>query len=323
MPSTSPGSVIPRPAVEKAPTNPESQTPNPSRRKAYFAWLFVCLVWGTTYLGIRIALETIPPLLMGGIRYLVSGIVMIAILAARGERLPRMRMWPALMLLGLLMLGFGNGGVVWAEQTVPSGLTAVLVAMSPFWMVGIDALTPHGERLTLRRVAGLAIGLSGIIMLVWPEIRLDNGRAFVVGVIAAQIACLGWALGSIYARRRGHTDARDESVLVTAAYEMLFGGLFLFLAGSARGELGWLAFNNRTAAALIYLIVFGAIGGFTAYAYALKHLPVATVSLYAYVNPVIAVVLGTLILGEPFNARLAVAAAIVLGGMALVRESRE
>jgi len=283
----------------------------------------VCLIWGTTYLGIRIALETIPPLLMAALRWIAAGTLLIAVLALRGERLPRAREWPAITLLGILLLGFGNGAVVWAEQTVPSGLTAVLVAMSPFWMVGIDALTPHGERLTLRRVAGLAIGLSGIIMLVWPEIRLDNGRAFVVGVIAAQIACLGWALGSIYARRRGHTDARDENVLVTAAYEMLFGGLFLFLAGSARGELGWLAFNNRTAAALIYLIVFGAIGGFTAYAYALKHLPVATVSLYAYVNPVIAVVLGTLILREPFNARLAVAAAIVLGGMALVRESRE
>src|SRR4029077_5717317 len=197
--------------VTQAATNRQSQIPNPSRRKAYFAWLFVCLVWGTTYLGIRIALETIPPLLMGGIRYLVSGIVMIAILAARGERLPRMRMWPALMLLGLLMLGFGNGGVVWAEQTVPSGLTAVLVAMSPFWMIGIDALTPHGERLTLRRVAGLAIGLSGIVMLVWPEIRLEGGRAFLGGVAAAQLACVGWAIGSSYARRRGHGAAKQES----------------------------------------------------------------------------------------------------------------
>src|SRR5262245_25587455 len=320
MASTS-RSVRRRPiVVEPAATKPPSHVPNPRTRKAYFAWAFVCLVWGTTYLGIRIALETIPPLLMGGLRYLASGAVMILILAARGERLPGPRAWPALMLLGLLMLGFGNGGVVWAEQTVPSGLTAVLVAMSPFWMVGIDALTPHGQRLTVRRVVGLVIGLSGIVMLVWPEIRLDNSRAFMGGVAAAQVACLGWALGSIFARRRGHTDARDESVLVTAAYEMLFGGLFLFVAGSARGELGWLAFNNRTAAALAYLIVFGAIAGFTAYAYALKHLPVATVSLYAYVNPVIAVVLGTLILREPFNARMGIAAGIVLVGMALVRE---
>jgi len=303
------------------PSTLQTGTPNPTRARAYLAWAFVCLVWGTTYLAIRIALETIPPLLMGGIRFLVAGLLMIIMLAARGETLPGVRALPALTILGVLMLGLGNGGVVWAEQTVPSGLTAVLVATSPFWMVGIDALTPHGQRLTVRRLAGLVIGFCGIVMLVWPEIRVGGGRAFLVGVIAAQIACLGWALGSIFGRRRGHTDARDENVLVTAAYEMLFGGLFLFLAGTARGELGWLAFNTRTAAALAYLIVFGAIGGFTAFAYALKHLPVATASLYAYVNPVIAVILGTLILKEPFNARMGIAAAVVLAGMALVRET--
>src|SRR3989442_1785436 len=227
------------------PSTLQTGTPNPTRARAYLAWAFVCLVWGTTYLAIRIALETIPPLLMGGIRFLVAGLLMIIMLAARGETLPGVRALPALTILGVLMLG----------------------------------------------------------------------------LIAAQIACLGWALGSIFGRRRGHTDARDENVLVTAAYEMLFGGLFLFLAGTARGELGWLAFNTRTAAALAYLIVFGAIGGFTAFAYALKHLPVATASLYAYVNPVIAVILGTLILKEPFNARMGIAAAVVLAGMALVRET--
>jgi drug/metabolite transporter (DMT)-like permease len=200
-------------------------------------------------------------------------------------------------------------------------MTAVLVAMSPFWMVGIDAITPHGERLTLRRVIGLIIGFSGIVMLVWPELRLgEGGRPFLTGVVAAQIACFGWALGSTYSRRRGHTDARDENVLVTAAYEMLFGGFFLLIAGSVHGEFASLTFNARSGSALVYLIVFGAICGFAAYAYALKHLPVATVSLYAYVNPVIAVALGTLILKEPFNVRLGVAAAVVLVGMALVRE---
>jgi drug/metabolite transporter (DMT)-like permease len=299
----------------------QARTPNPTRARAYAAWAFVCLVWGTTYLAIRIALETIPPLLMGGIRFLVAGLLMIILLAARGEPLPGVRALPALMILGVLMLGLGNGGVVWAEQTVPSGLTAVLVATSPFWMAGIDALTPHGERLTMRRLAGLVIGFCGIVMLVWPEIRLGGGRAFLVGVLAAQIACLGWALGSVFGRRRGHTNARDENVLVTASFEMLFGGLFLFLAGTARGEIGWLAFNMRTGAALAYLVVFGAIGGFTAYAYALKHLPVATASLYAYVNPVIAVILGTLILKEPFNARMGLAAAVVLAGMALVKKT--
>ena len=205
---------------------------------------------------------------------------------------------------------------------MPSGLTAVLVAMSPFWMVGIDAMTAHGERITGRRAAGLLIGFSGIVLLVWPEIHVgQEGRAFLGGVIAAQLACVGWAVGSTFSRRRGHTAARDENVLVTAAFEMLFGGLFLCLLGTARGEVGWLTFNVKTASALAYLTLFGAVGGFTAYAYALKHLPIAFVSLYAYVNPVIAVVLGTLILKESFNARLGIAAAVVLAGMALVRET--
>ena len=284
--------------------------------------MFVCLVWGTTYLAIRIALETVPPLLMGGMRFIVAGALLIAVLKARGVRMPAAGSWPALVILGILLLGFGNGGVVWAEQTVPSGLTAVLVAMSPFWMVGIDALTAHGEPITGRRAAGLIIGFCGIVLLLWPEIHVsDSGGAFLGGVLAAQLACFGWALGSTYSRRRGHTAARDESVLVTAAFEMLFGGLFLMTIGTIRGEAAWLMFNARTAAALAYLTVFGAIGGFTAYAYALKHLPIATVSLYAYVTPVIAVALGTLILKEAFNARLGIAAAVVLVGMALVRET--
>lgn len=290
-----------------------------STRRAYISWVLVCLIWGTTYLAIRIALETIPPLLMGAMRFIVAGAVLMAILAFRGVRFPDVRAWPSLGLLGLLMLGFGNGGVVWAEQTVPSGLTAVLVATSPFWMVGIDTFLPRGERLTGRRVLGLVVGFCGILLLVWPEVRLGAGGGFLSGVLSAQLACVGWALGSSYARRRGHGAAKDESVLVTAAFEMLFGGLCLFLAALATHETSRLTFSARSGGALAYLIIVGAIGGFTAYAYALKYLPVATVSLYAYVNPVIAVMLGTLILKEPFSTRMAVAAAIVLGGMVLVK----
>src|SRR2546427_5152348 len=137
-----------------------------STRRAYLAWAFVCLVWGTTYLAIRIALETIPPLLMGGIRYVIAGSMLAAILAARGERLPGRREWPYLAVLGTLLIGFGNGGVVWAEQTVPSGLTAVLVATSPFWMTGIDAVLTHGARLTLRRTVCLVVGLCRIQMVI-------------------------------------------------------------------------------------------------------------------------------------------------------------
>ena len=286
--------------------------------RAYAAWLAVCLIWGTTYLAIRISLETIPPLLMAAMRWIAAGGLLIGILALRGERLPNRREWPTLTILGILLLGFGNGAVVWAEQTVPSGLTAVLVATSPFWMVGFDALMPDGDRLTLRRVLGLVVGFAGIVMLVWPEIRF-GGSGFLGGVIAAQIACIGWAIGSSYARHRGRGHASHENVLATAAFEMLFGGIALLIVSLALHETARLTFTLRTGSALLYLVFVGAIGGFSAYAYALKHLPVATVSLYAYVNPIIAVALGALMLGEQFSARMMLAALVVFGGIALVR----
>jgi len=260
-------------------------------------------------------------MLMAATRWIIAGTILVVILAIRREPLPRVRTWPGLSLLGVLLLGFGNGAVVWAEQTVPSGLTAVLIATVPFWMVGVESVVPGGERITLRRVLGLLVGFSGIVVLVWPELSFSKtDRGFLVGVLSTQIAGFGWALGSSYGRRRGRADARDESVLVTAAFEMLFGGFVLLVVGLVLGEWSRLAFTMRSSLALAHLIVFGAIAAFTAYAYALKHLPVATVSLYAYVNPIIALVLGTLLLHEPFSRRTIVAAGIVFSGMALVKE---
>jgi drug/metabolite transporter (DMT)-like permease len=284
-------------------------------RLAYAAWLAVCILWGTTYLGIRIALETIPPMLMGGFRWTLAGGVILLTLALRGVPMPHRREWPALLGLGVLLIGFGNGGVVWAEQTLPSGLTAVLVASIPFWMVGIERWGGGSDRLTVRQIVGLLVGFAGIVILVWPELNVGGGRGFLVGVAATQFACVGWAIGSISSRRRG---AR-EHVVVSAASQMLLGGVVMLLLGWLRGEHSQLAFTDRTAGALAYLILFGSILGFSAYTYALKHLPVATVSLYAYVNPVIAVALGTIVLGEPIGPRLAIAGVAVLVGVALVR----
>jgi drug/metabolite transporter (DMT)-like permease len=287
------------------------------QRSAYLAWIAVCLIWGTTYLGIRVALETIPPATVGALRYLIAGGVLALALRARGQRLPALSHWKGLALLGFLMIAVGNGGVIWAEQWVPSGIAAVVVAASPFWMTGLEAAMPGGERLTLRGVLGLVIGFVGILMLVWPELTAggDLGRQFAFGVIALQIACFGWALGSSYSRRH----AREENALGAAALQMILGGLFMALAGAVRGEWAQLTFTWRTFAAELYLIVFGSLVGYSAYVYALKHLPVSTVSLYAYINPVIAVVLGTLLLGEPFGWRVAVAALVVFTGVAVVR----
>ncbi len=287
------------------------------RRLAYLSWIAVCVIWGTTYLGIRICLESIPPALMGGLRWTFAGSLLTVYVLLRGETLPPPARWGSIALLGFLLLGLGNGGVVFAEQWVPSGLAAVLVATSPFWMAGVEAFLPDGERLRRNTILGLLIGFAGILVLVWPDLALDRGadRRFLAGVIALQIASLGWALGSSYSKRQG----RNDHILGTTALQMLSGGLMMFAAGTIRGEWQQLFFTSRTAASLLYLSTFGAIGGFVAYSYALRHLPVSFVSLYAYINPVIAVTLGVVLLGESFDLRMATAAALVLAGVAVVR----
>jgi drug/metabolite transporter (DMT)-like permease len=287
------------------------------KRAAYFAWLTVCVVWGTTYLGIRIALETIPPALVGGIRYTIAGAVLAAVMLARGERLPARMHWRGLALLGFLMVVLGNGGVIWAEQWVPSGIAAVIVASTPFWSNGIESILPGGDRLTLRTVAGLVLGFGGILLLVWPDLTAGGagGQRFLFGVLAIQIASIGWSIGSIYSRRH----AREENALSASAVQMLLGGVMMLIIATARSEWSSLTFTSRSASAEVYLIVAGSLAGYSAYVYALKYLPMATVSLYAYVNPVLAVLVGTMFADEPFGWRGVTASALVFAGVAVVR----
>ena len=296
------------------------QSTSRERRLAWFAWLAVCLIWGTTYLGIRVSLESMPPMLMAGLRWTVAGVGLAIYWRLRGEPLPRGAAWRGAALLGFLMLVLGNGGVVWAELYVPSGLAAVVVASSPFWMAGVEAFRADGERMTARTATGFVLGFSGIVLLIWPELVQGGvgGRKFVLGILALQLACLGWSIGSSYSKRH----ARTENVFSATAAQMLSGGAMMLAIGTARGEWSALAFSSRSASAFIYLCTIGSIGGFVAYTYALRHLPVSLVSLYAYINPVIAVALGVAILGEPFTLRMAVAAAFVLGGVAIVRSPR-
>jgi drug/metabolite transporter (DMT)-like permease len=288
-------------------------------RRAWIAWAAVCVIWGTTYLGIRIALESIPPASMAALRWLAAGAIVSCIVWARGGRLPGREAWPGLALLGLLMIAFGNGFVVYAEQYVPSGLTAVIIATSPFWMVGVDALLPGGERPHRGTQVGLLVGFGGILLLVWPDLSAGGGHAahFAFGLGALQLACAGWATGSAYSKR--HRHGRD--VLGATALQMIFGGLIMTVVAIALGEWRSLAFTPRSAGALLYLVVAGSVVAFVAFVYALRHLPVSIVSLHAYINPVIAVVLGALVLGEPFTPRVVASAALVLAGLAIVRSS--
>jgi len=284
---------------------------------AWLAWVTICVVWGTTYLAIRVALETVPVFLVAGLRWMVAGVALTLFALLTGRRLPGPRAWGSLALLGFLMNVVGNGFVVWAEQYVASGLTAVVVASVPFWSVGIEALLPGGERLKWATAAGLAVGFAGIVVLVFPEISIggSEGRAVFWGVMALQVACLGWAIGTSYTKR--HASSADA--LTASAVQMLFSGTMLLGLASVSGEWTALHFTARSLSAMIYLTLAGSTLAYTAYVYAVSHLPISTVSLYAYVNPLIAVVLGSLLLGEPFSIRIVVAAALVLAGIAVVR----
>ena len=283
---------------------------------AYLAFITVCLVWGTTYLGITVALETVPVLLVAGLRWMAAGVVMSALMLATGRGLPRPAMWGPLLLLGFLMNVVGNGFVVWAQQYVASGLTAVLIATTPFWSALVERLLPNGERFSRRALLGLGLGFTGIVVLVWPEMTNGgaSGRAFVLGVIAIQLACVGWVIGTSFAKRHELGDNPFRST----ALQMVFSGTMLLTAATMNGDWQHLSFTPRTIAAMAYLSIAGSLLAYSAYIYAIQHLPLSLVSLYAYINPIIAVTLGTLLLSEPFSARVAVSAALVLAGTWIV-----
>ena len=283
---------------------------------AYLAFLTVCIVWGTTYLGITVALESVPVLLVAGLRWMFAGVVMSALMVSTGRGLPAPRLWGPLALLGFLMNVLGNGLVVFAQQYVASGLTAVLIATTPFWTALVERFLPNGERFTTRSLIGLGLGFSGIVVLVWPEMAHGGagGRMFILGVIAIQLACIGWVFGTAYARRHELGDNPFRST----ALQMIFSGTMLLAAATWHGDWQQLSFTPRTITAMLYLSIAGSLIAYSAYIYAIQHLPMQLVSLYAYINPMIAVTLGTLLLAEPFTGRIAMAAALVLAGTWIV-----
>ncbi len=286
---------------------------------AYAAFATVCIVWGTTYLAIRIALDTIPPLLLTGSRFVTAGLIMLLVAKLRGEALPRdARTLGNLALIGFLMVGVGNLAVVWAELYVPSGLAALLVATAPFWMAIIEAFRSGGERVDLRSGIGMFIGFAGVALLVTPKgSGVPWSLGFLLGALAIQIGGMCWQLGSAH----GKYNLRHVPLMASSALQMLFGGVIVTVVGLAIGEAPRFALTPRTFAALAYLTVFGSIIAYSAYVFALAHMRTTHSSLYAYVNPVVAVFLGWLILNEPLTWLSIVAMVIILAGVALVQTS--
>ena len=281
------------------------------------AFAAVYVVWGSTYLGIQIGIESFPPLLLAGFRHLCAGLILYPILRWKTGIRPTAGHWKAAIITGFLLLFVGNGGVSWAEQTVPSGVAALLVATVSLWLVILDWLRPGGVRPVFRVIFGILMGFSGLVLLVGPAHLGGSGRVDPGGAGILVVASLGWAIGSLYSKHGG----MPSSPMLSVAMQGLAGGVVLILVGLFTGEfraLHFAAITMRSWLALGYLIVFGSGIGFTAYIYILQKSTAARVGTYAFVNPMVALFLGWLIAGETISLRTALAAGVILTAVILV-----
>jgi drug/metabolite transporter (DMT)-like permease len=289
------------------------------RPRIIIALAIVYLIWGSTYLAILFAIETLPPLLMIGSRFLIAGTILYAAIRARGTPKPTRENWIHASLIGVMLLACGTGVVVWAEERVASGIAALLVSVVPLWMVLIDWLRPRGRKPSAWVMAGVVVGLAGVWILADPLASGGNRNLFVEAML--MLAALSWAAGSVYSK---HAPL-PESKFLTTAIEMLAGGAALIFVGLVTGELASFhphAVSARSWLSLLYLIVFGSLIAFSAYVWLLQAVSPALVSTYAFVNPVVAVFLGWAFASEPITHRTLVAAAIIIGGVALITIGR-
>jgi drug/metabolite transporter (DMT)-like permease len=295
---------------------PAPGSPSASGQKLWIAFAAVYTIWGSTYLAIKYAVETIPPYVMTGSRFLLSGIVLYSWARWRGARNPTRRQWRDAAIVGTLLLCGGNGAVAWAEQRVPSGITSLLVASVPLWMVVIDWLRPHGRRPPFIVGIGLIVGLGGVAVLALPGTQ-SSAHVDSLGALMLVLGSMSWAAGSIYSRH----GSRPDTAVMTTALQMIAGSIGLFTVAIISGDLGRFHPSAVTRASFLgwaYLVAFGGIVGFTAYIYLLRETTPAKATTYAYVNPIVAVVLGSVFASEPITPRTLAAAAIILASVAMI-----
>jgi drug/metabolite transporter (DMT)-like permease len=281
------------------------------------AFAAVYIVWGSTYLAIRIGIESFPPLILAGLRHLSAGLILYPLIRWRTNVRPTTANWRAAVVVGFLLLFAGNGGVCWAEQTVPSGVAALLVATVSLWLVFVDWLRPRGHKPVPMVILGLLMGFAGMALLVGPAHLGGSQRVDPWGAAVLLFASLAWACGSLYAKHGG----MPSSPMLGVAMQSLAGGVILLIAAFFSGEFHgfhFAAVSLRSWLALAYLIAFGSGIGFSAYLYILHKSTAARVGTYAFVNPVVALFLGWVIAGEPITLRTALAAAVILTAVILV-----
>jgi len=290
------------------------------KTRIWTALIALYIVWGSTYLGIRFVVETMPPFLSAGMRFFVAGVILLVWRRLAGDPMPTPRQWRNLVVVGILLLLGGNGLVSFAEQRIPSGIAALLIGTEPLWLVLIEALRPGGVRPTWTVLMGLAMGFAGIYMLVGPD-KLTGGLQFdAIGTLAVIVAGLLWSIGSIFTRS---ADMPKSTLMMTGA-EMLMGSISLMAASALLGEWRGFSFASVSTASwlgLAYLIAFGSLVAFVAYGWLLRNAPVSLIATYAYVNPLVAVLLGAVFAAEPLNLRILAATALIVGSVVLINRA--
>lgn len=292
------------------------------KTKIWIALIALYLVWGSTYLAIRFAVETLPPFLHSAIRFLISGLILYLWRRSAGDPVPTKSNWKATAIVGAALLVGGNGLVGLAEQKVPSGIAALMVTTSPFWLVLFESMRAGGAKPTWQAIAGLFIGFGGVFLLVGPAELTGATHTFdTFGIILLLIAPILWSIGSIYAKGAD----MPKSALQSTGMQMLAGAVWLFIVSVGTGELRGFNFGSvsmRSWLGLLYLITFGSLVGFVSYGWLLHNAPISLMSTYAYVNPVVAVFLGNWLAGEPLTPRILTAAAIIIGSVIIINSSR-
>src|SRR6266480_4127952 len=293
--------------------------PAPTKIRIVIAFVALYLIWGSTYLGIRFAIETIPPFLMAGARFLIAGLIMYAIAWSQGIGKSTWQNWRTSLIIGACLLLGGNGGVTISEKYIDSGLAALIVATVPIYIVVLGWASGMAPRPTPIVWLGLAGGFIGVGILLGPALRLssNDGRHPAIGMSILLVSSFIWSAGSLYSRTAKHA----ASPFLTAAQQMLCGGLLLLLAGIMTGEMRSFHPNSTSissVASFVYLVIIGAVVGYTAYIWLLRHCEPAKVATYAYVNPIVAVLLGAAFAGETLSMRIVIAGALIIGSVALV-----
>ena len=293
------------------------------KTKTWIALLALYIVWGSTYLAIRFAVETIPPFLHASLRFLISGVILYIWRRAAGDSAPTFSNWKSTAIVGAALLLGGNGLVAWAEKSVPSGIAALMIATSPFWLTLFESLRAGGTKPTWQAILGLIVGFGGVFLLIGPAEITGAEESFdTFGTILLLLAPLFWSMGSIYAKNAD----MPTSTLLSTGMQMLTGAVSLFIVSLIRGELNGFSIelvSMRSWLGLLYLITFGSLIGFVSYGWLLHNAPISLVSTYAYVNPVVAVLLGNLLADEPLNGRILIAAAIIIGSVVLINGTRK